>query len=133
MNSELMYQEIILDYYRNPKNKGVIEQPHVSCRDSNPLCGDIIEVHLALDSQGIITSARFNGNGCVISQAATSMLLEHIAGKKIGEIPNVKKEHVLELLSVPISFVRLKCALLGLKVLKQGAYTYLGGVGEDVK
>ncbi len=120
-----MYQEIILDYYRNPRNHGLLENPDVHSRDVNPLCGDVIEVSLRV-KDGIVTEALFAGKGCAISQAATSMLMESIIGKKLEHVLEVQKQEVLDLLGIPVSFVRLKCALLGLKVLKIGVCEELG-------
>jgi len=126
-----MYQEFIMDYYRNPRNFGTLPAPQAKHRDTNPLCGDAIEIQLTLDSNGTITAAKFNGKGCAISQAATSMLTEFVIGKKTEEIQQMGKEDILDMLGIPISFVRLKCALLGLKVLKMSVYDYLGQKYEN--
>ncbi len=125
MSSE-MYQEIILDYYRNPRNFGTIENAEIKNKDLNPLCGDVIEINIKLDKNSTIADAKFTSKGCAISTAAASMLTEFIVGKQLDEIKQITKEDVLQMLSIPISFIRLKCALLGLKVLKVGVYDYLG-------
>jgi nitrogen fixation NifU-like protein len=122
-----MYQEVILDYYRNPRNFGIVADPDIHVRDTNPLCGDEIEVSAKI-VDGKISEVRFKGKGCAISQAAASMLTELVHGKTLQEIKAVSKEQMLELLSIPVSPVRLKCALLGLKVFKLGLYKYLGEV-----
>lgn len=130
MNSEQMYAEIILDYYRNPKNKGNLENPNIKARDINPMCGDIIEINANLNNNHI-KEIRFNGKGCVISQASASLLTESVLNKDIKYLKNISKEDVLEILGIPISPMRLKCALLPLKVLKLGLYKYLGEKFEE--
>lgn len=129
--SRLMYTEIILDYYRNPRCFGTIESPHFCARDTNPSCGDIIQFHGTVDRDGMIKDLKFSGKGCAISQAAASMTAESMIGKPIEEIIKLSKHHILEMIGVPISAMRLKCALLGMKVLKMGAYQYLGRDMEE--
>ena len=128
---EEMYTEVILDYYRNPKNFGTIENPDIQARDTNPLCGDVIEMQLKLNGNGTIEQVRFSGKGCAISLAAASMLTENIEGKSLEEIQRIGKEDVLDMLGIQVSAVRLKCALLGLKVLKLGTYSFLGKQMEE--
>lgn len=125
-----MFTDIILDYYRNPKNKGHIANADAHARDVNPLCGDTIEMSLKVNN-GTITEAKFDGTGCAISQAAASMLTELIEGKPLSEVKNITKDEVLKLLNIPVSPVRLKCALLGLKVLKLAAYPKLEEAYDD--
>ena len=86
---EEMYTEVILDYYRNPKNFGTIENPDIQARDTNPLCGDVIEMQLKLNGNGTIEQVRFSGKGCAISLAAASMLTENIEGKSLEEIQRI--------------------------------------------
>ena len=121
-----VYSEIILDYYRHPRNKGTLEHPQISAKDSNPLCGDIIEMQLEVDKNNSVRDVRFNGQGCAISQASASMLTELVKGKTIDEVRRIAKEEILSLIGGQLSAVRLKCALLSLKVLKTGVYNYLG-------
>ncbi|MBI4144736.1 iron-sulfur cluster assembly scaffold protein [Candidatus Woesearchaeota archaeon] len=121
----MMFTDVILDYYRNPQNKGVIEGADIHARDTNPLCGDVLEITATVED-GAFKELKFSGNGCAISQAAASMLCEHLAGKPVEDAKRLTKDDILKLLSIPISPVRLKCALLGLKVLKMGAYEHLG-------
>ncbi len=121
-----VYSEIILDYYRHPRNKGTLDHPQISAKDSNPLCGDIIEMQLELDKNNSVRDVRFNGQGCAISQAAASMLTELVKGRAIDEVRKISKEEILSLIGGQLSAVRLKCALLSLKVLKTGVYNYLG-------
>ncbi|HLF54433.1 MAG TPA: SUF system NifU family Fe-S cluster assembly protein [Candidatus Nanoarchaeia archaeon] len=119
-----MYQEIILDYYRNPRNKGVLPHPDIVSHDVNTSCGDEITMNV-LVKDGRIGNLRFAGKGCAISQAAASMLTEYALGKSLSEVAKFNKEDVLKLISIPISCMRLKCALLGLKVLKLGVLQYV--------
>ena len=121
-----VYSEIILDYYRHPRNKGTLEHAQISAKDSNPLCGDIIEMQLEVDKNNSVRDVRFNGQGCAISQASASMLTELVKGKTIDDVRKISKEEILSLIGGQLSAVRLKCALLSLKVLKTGVYDYLG-------
>ncbi|QQG38999.1 MAG: iron-sulfur cluster assembly scaffold protein [Candidatus Woesearchaeota archaeon] len=130
MTAEEMYQEFILDLYRNPSNKGALENPQIKARDVNHSCGDIIEIHANVNGSSI-KDIKFSGKGCAISQASTELLVESVKNKHLEEIKNITKEQVLEMLGIPISAFRLKCALLGLKVLKLGVYNYLGEKLED--
>ena len=130
MSAEAMYAEIIMDYYRNPKNYGKMEHPDAQSKDVNISCGDEVEIHMAI-GKGKIRDILFSGKGCAISLAATSMLTEAVRGKDINEAIVLKKEDVLALLSIPVSPMRLKCALLGLKVFKMAAYQFLGKLNEE--
>ena len=121
-----VYSEIILDYYRHPRNKGTLDHPQISAKDSNPLCGDIIEMQIELDKNNSVRDVKFNGQGCAISQASASMLTEIVKGKTIDDVRKISKEEILSLIGGQLSAVRLKCALLSLKVLKTGIYNYLG-------
>ncbi|RMD58227.1 SUF system NifU family Fe-S cluster assembly protein [Candidatus Woesearchaeota archaeon] len=121
-----MYQEAILDHYRNPRNFGHLENPDIVSRDVNTSCGDEIEFQLSV-KDGVVEDVRFSGEGCAISRAAASMLSELVKGKRVEEVAKINKEDVISLLSIPISPMRLKCALLGFKVLKVGIIKYLGG------
>ncbi|HEY4691712.1 MAG TPA: SUF system NifU family Fe-S cluster assembly protein [Anaerolineae bacterium] len=122
--------ENILDHYENPRNKGRLEHPDISHEEDNPVCGDRIHIDLKVDD-GIISDVRFDGRGCSISQAAASMLTEEIKGKTLDEVKHFDKAQILELLGIPIGPVRMKCALLSLKVLKAGAYGLHGWPGDD--
>ncbi|MFQ5575901.1 MAG: Fe-S cluster assembly sulfur transfer protein SufU [Anaerolineae bacterium] len=116
------YRENILDHYRNPRFKGLLDAPTHRHREHNPVCGDEIQIDLLVNGQGIIEEARFSGHGCAISQASASMLMERIQGRPLEEAKKLTKEDVLEDLGISIGPVRLKCALLSLKVFKAGAY-----------
>jgi nitrogen fixation NifU-like protein len=132
MSSDI-YKDIILDYYRNPRNKGDLPNPDVRTKDSNPLCGDIIEIQLKIKDDRV-EDIRFQGKGCAISQAAASMLTEVVKGKTLDEVKALGKKDVLDLLGIDPGPTRIKCALLGLKVLKLGVYAFLGQtVTEEVK
>lgn len=125
MGSADIYREIILDYYRNPRNFGKIDSPDISIRDSNPLCGDEIEIHVKFDGDKV-KDIKFTGKGCAISQASASMLTEMIMGKNLEDVKKVGKEDILESLGLPnLGPARIKCALLSLKTLKLGVYSYL--------
>ena len=114
------YKEYILDHYRNPRNFGHLEAPDACAEDVNPLCGDQIRVELKL-LDGKVEDVRFSGRGCAISQAATSMLLEGVRGKTLEEVAHIPAESVIENVGIGISPARMKCAMLGLKVLKSAA------------
>ncbi len=124
MSSEI-YADIILDYYRNPKNYGDLDDATIVSKDSNPLCGDVVEMQLKI-SKGMIVDVRFKGQGCAISVASASMLTELIKDKKLEEIIKLDKKDIFEMLNIELSPIRIKCALLPLKALKLGVYSYLG-------
>lgn len=114
----MMYQENILDHYKNPRNFGKIMNATVHHHEYNPLCGDELEVYLVIDKNKTIADVKIYCKGCAISQASASMLTEKVKGKNIGEIKKLAKEDILEMLGIPISAVRLKCALLSLDTFK---------------
>jgi nitrogen fixation NifU-like protein len=124
---EDLYREVIIDRYKNPQFKGKLDPNDISFEDDNPLCGDHIRIDLRIDKNGIVTEATFDGHGCAISQASADLLIESIQGKSLDDIKEISKEDLLELLGLELGPVRLKCALLSLKVLKAGVY----GVGES--
>ena len=115
------YKEYILDHYRNPRNFGHLERVDVKAEDLNPLCGDMIHIELALDDAGRVEDVRFSGKGCAISQASASMLTESIKGMALEDVAKLSQEAVLENVGIGISPTRMKCAMLGLKVLKSAA------------
>jgi nitrogen fixation NifU-like protein len=116
---EDLYREVILDHYKNPRGHGVIEDADASAEGMNPLCGDEVAIYVAFDDDGeTIDEVKFSGRGCAISQAATSMLMEMIKGKTAEEVGGMSKDELLEEVGIPLTPIRLKCALLGLGVLK---------------
>jgi len=123
---EDLYREIIIDRYKNPIYRGSLDPHDISFEDDNPLCGDHIRIDLRVDENERVTEAVFDGQGCAISQASADLLLESILGKTLDEVKELTKEDILDLLGIELGPVRLKCALLSLKVLKAGVY----GLGE---
>jgi nitrogen fixation NifU-like protein len=114
-----MYREVILDHYKNPRGHGVIEDADAHAEGLNPLCGDEVTIYVQFDEDGeTIDEVKFSGRGCAISQASTSMLMEMVKGKRAQEIAELPKEQLLEEVGIPLTPIRLKCALLGLGVLK---------------
>jgi nitrogen fixation NifU-like protein len=114
-----MYREVILDHYKNPRNHGDIDGGDAQAEGQNPLCGDEVAVSVRFGSDGeTIEEMRFEGRGCAISQAATSMLTELVQGRKASEVAVLDKEELLGEIGIPLTPVRLKCAMLGLTTLK---------------
>ena len=114
-----LYREVILDHYKNPRGHGVIEHADAEAEGQNPLCGDEVSIYVAFGEDGeTIDDVKFSGRGCAISQAATSMLTEMVQGRSATEIAALPKEELLEEIGIPLTPVRLKCAILGLGVLK---------------
>jgi nitrogen fixation NifU-like protein len=121
-----LYREVIIEHYKNPSYRGKLDPNDISFADNNPLCGDHIEINLRVDKGGLVTEAMFDGHGCAISQASADLLMESIIGKPLEEVKKLNKQDILDLLGIELGPVRLKCALLSLKVLKAGVY----GLGE---
>jgi len=121
-----LYREIIIEHYKNPSYRGRLDPHDIFFEDSNPLCGDHIQVELRVDENGAVSDARFDGHGCAISQASADLLMESIIGKSLEDVKKLKAQDILDLLGIELGPVRLKCALLSLKVLKAGVY----GLGE---
>lgn len=115
------YRDYILDHYRNPRNFGHLDAPDAVAEDLNPLCGDKIRIELKLNADGTVADVRFSGQGCAISQASVSMLTESVKGQKLEDVARLSKDVVLENVGIGISPTRMKCAMLGLKVLKSAA------------
>ena len=116
------YREIIVDHYKNPVHSGQLEHKDFAFEDDNPLCGDFIHVDLIMDENQRVKDAVFDGHGCAISLASADLLMEEIRGKTLDEVKKLTKQDVLNLLGIELSPVRLKCALLPLKVLKAAVY-----------
>ena len=112
-----LYRELILDHYKNPRGHGLLEAPDAQAEGQNPLCGDEVAMSIRFDGD-TIADIGFEGRGCAISQAATSMLTELVVGRTAADVATMPKEELLEEIGVPLTPVRLKCAILGLGVLK---------------
>ncbi len=125
-----LYRENILEHYKNPSNYGTLQDPDISYTDSNPLCGDEIRIDINLDNNKV-KDVRFQGKGCAISKASASMLTEMIEGMSLEEMKEITKEDIMEVLGIKLGPIRIKCALLCLKVLKAGAYGLKGWHGEE--
>ena len=113
-----MYREQILDLARNPVNHGTLEPNDASFQDTNPLCGDRVRIDLRITDDGVIEDIAFSGRGCAISQAAASLLTEMAIDKPVEDAASITNEDMLEEIGVEISPARIKCALLGLHVLR---------------
>ena len=135
-----LYREVILDHYKNPRGHGVIESADVEAEGTNPLCGDEISIFVSFDGDKI-EDVKFRGRGCAISQAATSMLMEMVKGRTAQEVAALDREELLEEVGIPLTPIRLKCALLGLGVLKLALHKGKGtplpnewaGLAEDLE
>ena len=117
MAFDQLYREVILDHYKNPRGHGVIEGADAEAEGQNPLCGDEVSIFVSFDGD-VVGDVKFRGRGCAISQAATSMLMEMVKGRTAADIAGMSQEELLEEVGIPLTPVRLKCALLGLGVLK---------------
>ena len=117
--SDDLYREFILDHYRNPRQHGVIDDPDARAEGQNPLCGDEVSIYVAFADDGdTIDEVKFSGRGCAISQAATSMLTEMVKGRSATQVATLPRDELLDEIGIPLTPVRLKCALLGLSTLK---------------
>jgi nitrogen fixation protein NifU and related proteins len=112
-----LYREVILDHYKNPRRHGLLDAPDAQAEGQNPLCGDEVAVSVRFDGE-TIADVGFEGRGCAISQAATSMLTEIVIGRTAEDVARMPKDELLEEIGIPLTPVRLKCAILGLGVLK---------------
>jgi nitrogen fixation NifU-like protein len=121
-----LYRELIIDRYKNPHFRGTLDPNDISFEDDNPLCGDHIRIDIRVNGDNRVSEVAFDGHGCAISQATADLLAESIVGKSIDEVKKINKQDVLDMLGIELGPVRLKCALLSLKVLKAGVY----GLGE---
>ena len=117
-----LYREQIIDHYKNPRMKGTLDPHDISYEDDNPLCGDRLRIDVRLGADGRVSEAAFSGQGFAISMASADLLTESIIGKSLEDVRAIGKAEILEMLGIELSPVRLKCALLSLKVLKAGAY-----------
>ncbi len=114
-----LYREVILDHYKNPRGHGVIDDADAEAEGMNPLCGDEVSIFVTFAPDGeTIEDVKFSGRGCAISQASTSMLMEMAKGRKAADIASLPKDALLDEIGIPLTPIRLKCAVLGLGVLK---------------
>ena len=114
-----LYREVILDHYKNPRGHGLLENADAQADGQNPLCGDEVSIFVAFGEDGdTIDEVKFSGRGCAISQAATSMLMELVKGRSATEVATLPRDELLDEIGIPLTPVRLKCALLGLSTLK---------------
>jgi nitrogen fixation NifU-like protein len=120
-----LYRDHILDHYKDPRNYGAMDDPDVRAEGQNPLCGDQLAIDLRV-RDGLVADIRFHGRGCAISQAATSMLTEMVMGRPVAEVAELTREDIVEEVGIPLSPVRLKCALLGLGTLKVALNRHCG-------
>lgn len=121
-----LYRELIIDRYKNPHYRGSLDPHDITFEDDNPLCGDHIRIDLRVNGDNRVSEVAFDGHGCAISQASADLLAESVVGKTLEEVKKISKQDVLDMLGIELGPVRLKCALLSLKVLKAGVY----GLGE---
>jgi nitrogen fixation NifU-like protein len=121
-----LYRELIIDRYKNPHFRGTLDQQDITFEDDNPLCGDHIRIDLRVNEDNKVSAVAFDGHGCAISQATADLLAESVVGKTLDEVKQISKQDILDMLGIELGPVRLKCALLSLKVLKAGVY----GLGE---
>ncbi len=127
-----IYRQYILDHYREPRNHGHLDHPDVHAADTNPLCGDRVEIDLKLEGERV-SAVRFAGRGCAISQASASMLTEKIEDATLDELKALTPDDVLEMLGIEIGPARQRCALLALRVLHQGiGGPYTGRLDDDL-
>ena len=132
MSFDQMYREVILDHYKNPHGHGVIEGADAEADGQNPLCGDEVSIYVAFGDDGeTIDEVKFSGRGCAISQAATSMLMDMATGRTASEVATMDKDELLEEIGIPLTPVRLKCAMLGLTTLKVALHKAKGTALPD--
>ena len=115
---EQLYRDVILDHYKNPRSHGLLEPADATAEGQNPLCGDEVTVYVRFGDGDTIEEIGFEGRGCAISQAATSMLTELVQGRTAQEVASMPRDELLDEIGIPLTPVRLKCAILGLGVLK---------------
>lgn len=123
-SGEDMYREHILDHYKHPRNFGVLDPASVDHEANNPLCGDQIRITFTVNEKDEIADVKFTGRGCAISQASASLLTTRVKGKTLADVKAITRDDIVGMLGIPVSPVRLKCALLSLAVLREGVEIY---------
>jgi nitrogen fixation NifU-like protein len=121
MTDNSIYREIILEHYKNPTNRGTLDPADFTYQDVNPLCGDEIRIDVRVQDDHV-SEIKFSGRGCAVSQASASILTEMVEGKSLAEVKAIGRDELLDEIGIPVSPARMKCAMLGLKVLKAGVY-----------
>jgi nitrogen fixation NifU-like protein len=129
LDDDVLYREEILDHYHSSSHRGRLESPDLAAELDNPLCGDHIHMDLCVDPEGRIREVRFDGHGCAISQAATSMLAERVEGLSLVEARRISSEDVVKMLGVRLTPTRMKCGLLGWRVLQHAIPREVSGSG----
>jgi nitrogen fixation NifU-like protein len=129
-SEEEIYQEHVLDHYEDPYHRGHCEQASHAHEDDNPLCGDVVRVELTIDGEGRIRQAWFEGEGCVISQASASMLMEKLEGKTVAEAQRFSAHEMLDLFGPRLTPNRQKCCLLSWRVMQSALHSPVDGNGE---
>ncbi|MEM2338807.1 MAG: iron-sulfur cluster assembly scaffold protein [Nitrososphaerales archaeon] len=121
-----IYREKVIDHYKNPRNFGKLDNPDIEVKESNPLCGDDIELYIKLNTNGSVADVKFSGKGCALSIAAASVLTEISSGKKLKELKRLNKKDIIKALDLPDPGpTRIECLLLPIKALKLGLTEYL--------
>jgi len=121
IGGDSIYREIILEHYKYPSNKGTLDPNDFTYEDVNPLCGDEIRIDVRVKDDRV-SEIKFSGRGCAVSQASASILTEMVEGKTLDEVKAIGRDELLDEIGIPVSPARMKCAMLGLKVLKAGVY-----------
>ena len=116
-----IYRQQMIELYKNPLNKGEIEDPTFTHEEDNPLCGDIVQIDVQMGDDGRVADVKWSGDGCAVSQVSASLLTEEIQGMTMAEIQAIDQDYILELLGIEVSMSRMKCAVLSLRVLQRGA------------
>lgn len=121
-----IYREKVIDHYKNPRNFGKLDNPDIEVKESNPLCGDDVELYIKLNKDGSVANVKFSGKGCALSIAAASVLTEIISGKKLKDLKRLNKKDIMKALDLPDPGPsRIECLLLPIKALKLGLTEYL--------
>ena len=132
-SEEEIYQEHVLDHYEDPYHRGACNNATHRHEDDNPLCGDVVRIELRV-RDGLVEQAWFDGDGCCISQASASMLMENVEGKSVDHIKELDAQEMLELYGARLTPNRQKCCLLSWRVLQTALYSPIGvdGQAEDL-